>query len=698
MSDPTNPENMSQDTPSNHQSNTSHISQSSFSSSFSNPSSKPSSSPKTSVKLSTKFRKFTSETHQNIPILHPTTITSTADTILKIIENGIIIAIIPLHKQLLIDNIPYFRTRLNSAWENTGDLSLDTEIASKSLIFKYFQMRYGSEAVPDESNAGGLFQLSEYLQDEEMTNVFKSFIRENIDNSVFFVAWRMGDDFVEIECLNYLKKHGLFGLLDGFKQAAMQLIETSLCKFIEKAVEVIKPREQGHLLDFLKLWLVQHEIKTLEAYTRIFEKIPFEKFVNHFKQIFKIHLLEMLDPELKLSEIQPLMSRILDETKIGSSNIGSSNTINNKEIRKRIFPHETIKNEYLIPFKKIKEDKAEYRGGVISNKPNGKGSKKWDNGTVHYGEWKNGVPNGAGVRTWANDGLFSGIWVDGEWRQGAYIWPTGTTYVGEFKSFKRHGHGLFIYDNGDRYTGEWDNDMKHGAGSYIYKNKTRYTGTWKFSTKCGQGFMSFLGGDSYQGEWKNNEKHGRGVYTYATGSVYDGFWDNSFKNGKGIFVYHHGDVYQGDYLMNQKTGKGHYVYGNGDCYVGDWERDLKNGKGTYWYQGKKLNKKGDCYIGNWRNGQKHGFGVYIKANGSYFEGQWINNAEQGEYVDVASETWTQKIIPAMPERPNSESFGRLVAMEGTQGNSLSGGQGDLNEFENDLDLDGDEFIIIDDDR
>jgi len=155
-------------------------------------------------------------------------------------------------------------------------------------------------------------------------------------------------------------------------------------------------------------------------------------------------------------------------------------------------------------------------------------------------------------------------------------------------------------------------------------------------------------------------------------------------------------VYQGDYVMNQKTGSGHYVYGNGDCYVGDWNRDLKNGNGTYWYQGKKLNKKGDCYSGNWRNGQKHGFGVYIKSNGSYFQGQWIDNIEQGEYFDVLSENWTQKIIPIMPKNPNSESFEKMI-LEGNQNGTLSERiQGDLNGYGNEVD--SDEFLIIDDDR
>ena len=388
------------------------------------------------IQLNTKFNgvKYKSDKYTDIPILHPTKVTSTADIVLKVIEEEETIAIIPLNKQLLVDNIPYFSTRLNETWSSenqseVNELSLDTSVASKEIILQYFKMIYKSEALPNKENAGGLYRLSMYLQDMDMAQVFKNFIQQNINDSVFFVAWMMDDKLIQEECLNYLKKNGLQNLLENFKDAGMNLLEDSVCKFIDEAVDKIKAEEQGHLLDLLKIWLINHEVKTVEVYYRIFKKIPFDKFMTHFRQVFKSHLLEMLDEKLTLEAIKPIMNRVLDKSTIGvSRNIGSSNTISCKEVRKRIFPYETLDDEHMIPMKKISDEKAEYRGGVKNNKPNGKGSKKWDNGTIHYGEWKNGVPNGAGVRTWPKDGVFSGLWVDGEWKQGAYIWPTGGKY------------------------------------------------------------------------------------------------------------------------------------------------------------------------------------------------------------------------------------------------------------------------------
>lgn len=103
-----------------------------------------------------------------------------------------------------------------------------------------------------------------------------------------------------------------------------------------------------------------------------------------------------------------------------------------------------------------------YNGDVVNSVPHGRGTKKWKNGTLHYGEWQNGEAHGAGIRKWdGNGGQFSGDWVKGEWVYGTYSWPgTGGRYVGEFKDFKRNGDGIFNYGNGDRFVGKWVADIK----------------------------------------------------------------------------------------------------------------------------------------------------------------------------------------------------------------------------------------------
>ena len=108
---------------------------------------------------------------------------------------------------------------------------------------------------------------------------------------------------INIPCKGILKKEFFNQLLENFKDAGMNLLEDSVCKFIDEAVDKIKAEEQGHLLDLLKIWLISHEVKTVEVYYRIFKKIPFDKFMTHFRQVFKSHLLEMLDEKLTLDRI-----------------------------------------------------------------------------------------------------------------------------------------------------------------------------------------------------------------------------------------------------------------------------------------------------------------------------------------------------------------------------------------------------------
>jgi hypothetical protein len=44
-----------------------------------------------------------------------------------------------------------------------------------------------------------------------------------------------------------------------------------------------------------------------------------------------------------------------------------------------------------------------------------------------------------------------------------------------------------------------------------------------------------------------------------------------------------------------------------------------NGKGTFWHT------SGDIYVGEFNQETMHGFGVYIHANGSRYEGDWVRD-------------------------------------------------------------------------
>ncbi len=92
---------------------------------------------------------------------------------------------------------------------------------------------------------------------------------------------------------------------------------------------------------------------------------------------------------------------------------------------------------------------------------------------------------------------------------------------------KRHGKGAFFYPDGSKYDGDWNENVREGYGTYTYPNN-----------------------DTYEGEWKNHQRHGKGTYTYAATSKirfcffslfenifieakYIGTWNNGKRQGPG---------------------------------------------------------------------------------------------------------------------------------------------------------------------
>jgi len=53
-----------------------------------------------------------------------------------------------------------------------------------------------------------------------------------------------------------------------------------------------------------------------------------------------------------------------------------------------------------------------YRGELLSEKPHGKGTVTWPDGSRYSGEWKNGLYHGEGVFVWSNGDKYEGHWKD----------------------------------------------------------------------------------------------------------------------------------------------------------------------------------------------------------------------------------------------------------------------------------------------
>jgi len=250
----------------------------------------------------------------------------------------------------------------------------------------------------------------------------------------------------------------------------------------------------------------------------------------------------------------------------------------------------------LLPLMKFV--KPGYEGETRNGKRHGRGTYRFDSGSVYVGEFKDNMFNGKGICRFADGNVYEGEFLHNKFNgKGICRFADGDTYDGDFKEDKKNGRGVYQYSNGDVYDGEFKEDKKNGKGILFTKGNV-YEGEFKDDKKNGKGTYRFATGDVYKGNWKDDTFHGAGVHRFASGAVYEGGYKDGQKDGKGIYRYANGNVYEGELKSDKYNGKGIYRYANGEYYDGEWKDDKFNGKGTMRY------RDGRVVRGKWKDGQQ----------------------------------------------------------------------------------------------
>ncbi|GMF46510.1 unnamed protein product [Phytophthora fragariaefolia] len=315
----------------------------------------------------------------------------------------------------------------------------------------------------------------------------------------------------------------------------------------------------------------------------------------------------------------------------------------------------------------------------------GKGRLEFKTGFTYTGDFVQGRMHGTGRIEWH----ISGVVYEGDFTlneitgRGAYWWPNGSSYVGDIKGGKRHGHGVFV--TGDRgvvlqqtKNGEGQEQEMNGEGGDIPKPLL-----FAYRSQDEQGYNA----DGSDGANESKSENDADLVVAQSNARYDGEWENGLPHGYGELVF---DVarnirYEGQFAEGKREGKGHMHYADGSVYVGDWKADVKCGQGIMtWmtsrgveelsnpedaiplerYDGEWLN---DCqegfgrhvwlvnslsisnagstsrssssssssphdknwYEGEFHEGLRHGRGVFFYANGARYEGEWKANVKEG---------------------------------------------------------------------
>lgn len=86
-----------------------------------------------------------------------------------------------------------------------------------------------------------------------------------------------------------------------------------------------------------------------------------------------------------------------------------------------------------------------------------------------------------------------------------------------------------------------------------------------------------------------------------------------------------GDVYEGCRdVEERRNGKGKYTWADGSYYNGEWVNNKKEGIGEYKF------KDGSLFNGDWVNNKRNGLGKFISSSGDTYYGFYKNDMRNGE--------------------------------------------------------------------
>lgn len=120
-------------------------------------------------------------------------------------------------------------------------------------------------------------------------------------------------------------------------------------------------------------------------------------------------------------------------------------------------------------------DGSEYRGQFYNDKFNGRGQITRPNGSVFWGDWKDGKAQGNGTFFCGlENSLYEGVWVDDKQNgKGREEWEEGQVfYVGDYVNGKKTGMGAFKTE-GSVYEGDFVEGRFHGKGVYHFQSENK---------------------------------------------------------------------------------------------------------------------------------------------------------------------------------------------------------------------------------
>lgn len=108
-----------------------------------------------------------------------------------------------------------------------------------------------------------------------------------------------------------------------------------------------------------------------------------------------------------------------------------------------------------------------------------------------------------------------------------------STYSGEMKDGRPHGHGRLERRGGEVFEGEWEAGVLHGAGMHLDVLGNRYEGAFENGLPHGHGRQAMADGSIYEGGFRDGLRDGEGRMRLAGGTGYAARFEAGVEIGAG---------------------------------------------------------------------------------------------------------------------------------------------------------------------
>lgn len=149
------------------------------------------------------------------------------------------------------------------------------------------------------------------------------------------------------------------------------------------------------------------------------------------------------------------------------------------------------------------------------------------------GTCKGGYASGPGALQWSKDGKaterYEGVLSEGRPEgEGIAQWADGSLHKGNYRNGMLEGPGLIVFADKTKMTATFERDTPTGPVTVTARNGDRYEGGWQNGPE-GSGSMIFALGGAYRGAWHEGHPLGDGEILYPNGQVLKARFNGSFQ-------------------------------------------------------------------------------------------------------------------------------------------------------------------------